>query len=139
MAEAAETGADGPARPLFNQVLSFGAVGLVGFVANAGLVALLSGAIGPERAQLLAFPVAVTTTWSLNRRYTFRARGGGLLREWLRYILANALGWAANNGLFFVLIMSMPFVHRQPVLAVAAGSVAGMVFNFTTSKRFVFR
>lgn len=127
------------ALPLIGQIVRFGAVGVVGFAVNAGLVALLAGMIGPEWAQLIAFPAAVTTTWSLNRRYTFRPRAGGLLREWSRYVLANALGWAANNGLYFALIMSVPFVYGHPVLAVAAGSIAGMAFNFATSKWIVFR
>lgn len=140
MTEIAGIGAGRPTtRRFVSQVLSFGAVGVVGFAVNAGLVALLSGAAGPEWAQIIAFPAAVTATWSLNRRYTFRPRGDSLPREWLRYVLANALGWAANNGLFFALVLSSPFVHRQAVLAVAAGSLAGMAFNFVTSKWIVFR
>ena len=140
MAGIAEIGAEGAAmRPLVRQFLRFGAVGVAGFAVNAGLVALLSGAFGPERAQLVAFPVAVTTTWSLNRRYTFHPRLEPLLLEWLRYILANALGWAVNNGLYFTLILWLPLFHRQPVLAVAAGSLAGMMLNFATSKWIVFR
>ena len=59
--------------------------------------------------------------------------------EWIRYVLANALGWAANNGLYFALILSVPLAYRHPVLAVAAGSIAGMSFNFATSKWIVFR
>ena len=140
MSSLAEPRTDGlPARLLASQVLRFGAVGIAGFAVNAGLVALLAGTAGPVAAQLFAFPAAVTTTWSLNRRYTFHPRGERLLREWLRYVLANALGWAANNGAYFAAILSVPFAYRHAVVAVAAGSLAGMVFNFATSKWIVFR
>ncbi len=141
MSSLAEPRTDGlPARPLASQVLRFGAVGIAGFAVNAGLVALLAGTAGPVAAQLFAFPAAVTTTWSLNRRYTFHPRGERLLREWLRYVLANALGWAANNGaLFRARSCRCLFAYRHAVVAVAAGSLAGMVFNFATSKWIVFR
>ncbi len=133
-------GADRSAAPsLAGQALRFGAVGVVGFAVNAGLVALLAGPMGPEWAQVVAFPAAVTTTWSLNRRYTFQPRAGGAFREWMRYVVANALGWTVNNGLYFTLVLSGAFFHQNPVVAVAAGSLAGMVFNFATSKWIVFR
>ncbi len=120
------------------QILRFGIVGLVGFVVNAGLVEWLNNTIGPIWAQVLAFPVAVTVTWLLNRRYTFGTSCHIWYLEWLRYIFANALGWSANNGVYFLLIFKFPVAYQYPSLAVAAGSLAGMGFNFVLSKWIVF-
>jgi len=123
---------------LSRQLLRFGAVGLAGLLVNGGLVAALAGPAGPVRAQLAAFPAAASLTWWLNRRYTFGASRRPWHQEWLRYLGANGLGWLANNGAYFWLVLAAPGGHRHPVLAVAAGSVAGMAFNFTGSKWLVF-
>ena len=120
------------------QILRFGVVGALGFLVNAGIVEALARPMGPGHAQLLAFPVAASTTWWLNRKYTFCASRRAWPREWLSYLAANGLGWLANNGVFYSLIAIYPLAHRHPALAVAAGSLAGMVFNFIFSRRFVF-
>ncbi|WP_446809408.1 GtrA family protein [Methylomonas sp. 2BW1-5-20] len=126
-------------RDLLQQIWRFGLVGVVGYVVNAGLVESLVLSMGPIRAQMLAFPAAVTVTWWLNRRYTFGASHRSIHREWLRYVLANTLGWAANNGAYLWMIFSIPMAYQHPSLAVAVGSVAGMVLNFSASRLIVFK
>lgn len=123
---------------LLGQVWRFGLVGIVGYVVNAGLVESLVLSVGPIRAQMLAFPAAVSVTWWLNRRYTFGASHHSLHHEWLRYVLANLLGWCANNGAYLWMIFSVPLAYRHPALAVAVGSLAGMVLNFSASRLIVF-
>jgi putative flippase GtrA len=120
------------------QALRFGLVGTAGFLVNAGIVAALAGPAGPVRAQAAAFPVAASVTWWLNRRYTFGASGRSWQGEWLRYLGANALGWLANNGTYLLLVLSLPWAAGNPVAAVAAGSLAGMAFNFACSRKLVF-
>ena len=121
------------------QILRFGVVGILGFVVNAGMVEGLARSIGPVWAQALAFPVAASVTWWLNRRYTFGASRHAWHWEWLRYVTSNALGWSANNGIYFLLILKFSMIYQHPTLAVAAGSLAGMVFNFAVSKWLVFK
>lgn len=120
------------------QLAKFSLVGIVGFFVNAGLVSLSTTTIGPAFAQLLAFPLAATTTWLLNRRITFAASGRHPREEWARYVTANLLGWVANNGVYFALIFTVPLAHKFPVIAVAAGSIFGLAFNFSASRRHVF-
>jgi putative flippase GtrA len=119
-------------------MLCFGVVGIAGFLVNAGIVEAMAHPIGPGWAQLLAFPVAASVTWWLNRRYTFGASRNSWQLEWMRYLASNLVGWSANNGAYFSLIFSYSFVYQHPAIAVATGSLAGMVFNFIFSKRFVF-
>ncbi|MBU2751109.1 MULTISPECIES: GtrA family protein [Acidithiobacillus] len=91
-------------------------------------------------AKDMAFSVAVTVTWWLNRKYTFpHWADHRLLREWLRYVSANSLGAIVNNSDYVVLILTLSLIAHYPVLAVAAGSLAGLVFNFTASRALVFR
>ena len=53
--------------------------------------------------------------------------------------LANLLGLVLNRGTYAVLVTVVPLCARQPVFAVAAGSLAGMMVNFILSRRVVFR
>jgi len=126
-------------KSLLQQIWRFALVGVAGYIVNAGMVEALAPAMGPIWAQVLAFPVAVTATWWLNRRYTFGASHRAIHHEWLRFVLANALGWLANNGAYVWMIFSMPLAYKHPALAVAVGSLAGMVFNFAMTRQFVFK
>ena len=124
---------------LIQQFLRFAVVGSVGFAVDAGIVEALKTSVDPLTAQLLAFPVAASVTWWLNRRYTFKASGYSLGHEWLRYILANLLGWSANNSVYALTIYQSALAYHYPVLGVAAGSVAGMLLNFSMSRFVVFK
>jgi putative flippase GtrA len=78
-------------------------VGAIVFIINAGIVEWLARSIGPIWAQALAFPIAASIAWWLNRRYTFGPSHNVWHREWLRYAVANMLGWFATNGVYFFL------------------------------------
>lgn len=123
---------------LLRQIWRFGLVGVVGYIVNASCVEFLAPDIGPLQAQGFAFPLAASVTWWCNRRFTFGASHRAVHQEWLRYLLANALGWTANNGVYVWMIFSLPLTYEHPALAVAGGSLAGMVFNFSVSRRLVF-
>ncbi len=126
-------------NPLLRQIWRFALVGVVGYLVNAGLVEAFVLSLGPVKAQMLAFPAAVSVTWWLNRCFTFGASRHSLHQEWLRYVLANLLGWIANNGAYLWMIFSLPVAYKHPSIAVAVGSLAGMVFNFSSSRLFVFK
>ena len=91
--------------------------------------------------QLIAFSIAVTVTWVGNRSWTFGSqfRRSGVLQEWSLYVSANTVGWLVNNGVYVALVTAVPEITHEPVWAVAVGSVAGLLFNFTASRRVVFR
>jgi putative flippase GtrA len=59
-------------------------------------------------------------------------------RRWAIFLAVNLVGFACNYGAYAALITSVPVVAANPVLGVAAGSLAGMVGNFFLSRRFVF-
>lgn len=132
----------GPARArLALQFLQFGMVGTIGFVVDtAVLYAGLALGLGLYGGRALSYVAAATTTWALNRAWTFRAADRTpAARQWAVFVLVNLLGFACNYGTYAVLVASMPVVAAHPVLGVAAGSLAGMVGNFVLSRRYVFR
>jgi putative flippase GtrA len=122
------------------EFMKFGVVGGIGFVFDTAVVYSLRNPLGLIGAGLAAYLVAATITWSLNRSWTFRGRGGGPAhRQWLRFLIANAFGFVLNRGTYVTLILLVPLCTAQPVLAVAAGCFAGMGSNFLLSRAFVFR
>jgi putative flippase GtrA len=123
------------------QFLSFAIIGALGFLVDAGVLTLgLLMGLGFYAGRLVSYLAAATFTWYCNRRMTFREEQGRSRKaEWLRFILWNAAGGVVNLGLYSVLISQGGLFTRAPVLAVAAGSVAGLVLNFLVSKLFVFR
>ncbi len=120
----------------------FGMVGVVGLGVDVGVLYLLLAAtgLGHYAARLVSFLAAATTTWALNRSFTFRGQHDGtVLRQWARFIAANSVGGLINLGTYAALVAECPLVAAHPALGVAAGSVAGMFFNFAASKTLVFR
>ena len=96
--------------------------------------------LSPMIGRVGSFLCASLVTWRINRRFTFgTASAGNWLLEWFRYFWASVAGALVNYLVFALLIMVSPAVARMPTLAVAAGSVAGMVINFVLYSRFVFR
>jgi putative flippase GtrA len=91
-------------------------------------------------ARILSFLAAATATWALNRRFTFRgAARQPLHREWAKFLAANSFGGVVNYAVSVGLVTALAVVAAHPFLAVAAGSLAGMCFNFAASKRLVFK
>ena len=59
-------------------------------------------------------------------------------RQWAVFLLVNLIGFACNYGTYAALVALSPLSARHPVIAVAAGALAGMLGNFFLSRRFVF-
>jgi putative flippase GtrA len=127
-------------RELAAQFLRFGVVGVCGFLIDTATVYATRRWLGLYGAGMVAYLVAATANWAMNRAWTFRGHGGGPAhRQWARYLGANLLGFALNRGTYAALVTFYAICARQPVLAVAAGAVAGMAVNFVLARNVVFR
>lgn len=128
-------------RALSRQLTAFGIVGVVGFVIDAGtLYAARWLGLGLFLGRVISYVAAATSTWALNRRYTFTSREDrGPWREWVMFMVSQLFGAAFNLGLYAWLVTRSPVIAAQPVIAVAAGSLAGMLVNFFVAKKFVFK
>lgn len=126
--------------PLLGQFLRFGTVGVAGFLVDTATVYATRGALGLYGAGLLAYLTAATANWLLNRVWTFRGQGAGPAhRQWAAYLAANLLGFVLNRGTYALLVTFSAAAAAEPVLAVAAGAIAGMFLNFHLSRSVVFR
>ncbi len=125
---------------LLQQFARFGTVGVAGAIVDVATVYATMAALGLYLSGLLAYLAAVTTTWALNRAWTFAGRGSGsLLRQWMLFVAANGVGFVLNRGTFFALVTLVPVCAQHPVIAILAGVGAGMFANFNLSRSVVFR
>lgn len=121
---------------------AFCVVGTIGFIIDAGLVQLLVTRFGVDvvLGRVASYLTAATVTWLLNRRFTFRVTARPASRaEWFKYVTVNGVGNGLNFGVYTVAVLTVELLATFPFLAVAMGSAVGLAFNFTLSKRLVFK
>ncbi len=128
-----------------SQFLRFAVVGAAGFLINeaALFIGLKLLHLGAYAGGVFAFFVAVTFTWWGNRMLTFRGQAAqgarGVVAEWLKFVAANGLGFAVNYAVYATLVTFARAPLNSPYVALGCGTLAGLIFNFAMSKRFVFR
>lgn len=138
---------------VLRQFFMFACVGVAGFAVDSAVLMILLGAFPGALyiSRLASYLCAATFTWAANRWLTFPSErsgpsaphpagvSGSAVRQWLRFISANAFGGILNLAVYAVLVAQFVLVARHPVIGVAAGSLAGLVVNFTLSRALVFR
>jgi len=131
-----KAGALGVAR----QMLSFSVVGVLGFLVDAGvLYVALAWGLGLYGGRAVSYMSAVSATWLLNRRYTFEQKSGdNKLHQWARFVVSQLSGATINLGVYAALVHMSPLVAREPVIGVAAGSLSGLLVNFSVARAYVF-
>lgn len=119
--------------------IRFGIVGTFGFCWDTASVYALKGVAGLYIAGTCGFLIAGTSNWALNRFWTFRHLDHiAAHRQLVRFLMANAIGFIFNRGTFFTLIAVSVLCRHQPILAIIAGTAAGLCFNYFLSRKFVF-
>jgi putative flippase GtrA len=120
------------------RLLLFGFAGGVGFVADAGMLALVLAItpLGPLVGRVIAIGFAMTVTWIFNRTLTFGKSQHSLASEGARYSGVGIAAALINYAIYAGLLALFPKLY--PVLAVAAASLAAMAFSWAGYSRFVF-
>ena len=128
-----------------SQFLRFSVVGAAGFVVDTAVLFLLHRMLGldPYSARAISIFSSMNVTWMGNRLLTFRAHAATGRREmaleWSRFIAANAFGALVNYGVYAGLVGFAQPPLSSPYVALVFGVAAGLLVNFTLSKRLVFR
>jgi putative flippase GtrA len=131
-----------PSFAVVRQIVAFSAVGVMAFFVDAAvLYAGIALGLGLVGGRVVSYLAAVTVSWALNRYYTFSACSPQpLLAQWARFAFTQLSGATLNLGTYYLLLaIAHPVVVRWPVLAVAAGSLAGLSINFIVARLYVFR
>ncbi len=123
-----------------HQLFRFLLVGGIGFVVDGSALLLLVHAahVSPIWARIPSFLIAVTVTWWLHRNFTFGAarHTAPSIREWLFFMLANALGNGLNLCLYWLMVWKFSWA---PLAALALASVTAAAINYHVSSQWVFR
>ena len=125
-----------------SQFVRFAVVGTIGFLVDVTVlyIALHGLGLGFYAGRVLSFLAAATTTWLLNRRYTFQgAEQSKPSRQWATFVTFMTLGAVVNYGTYVAIVWFGPDHLLTPFSGVAAGSIAALAVNYTTSRRFVFK
>jgi len=123
------------------QFFWFAISGIAGFIVDTVILMLLKDPLGLYLARLCSFFCAVFVTWLINRTFTFGDyhSNHSRVKEFLIYLSLMLAGGSVNYLLYALLVYTYSVVAIYPVIAVAAGSVAGMLINLLTSKFVLFR
>ncbi len=116
-------------------------VGSIGFGLDGGILTALTNGLGsdPYPARALSFAVAVTVTWALNRSWTFTGRKNTHpARQYGLYFVFQIIGALINLLVFALALEFLPLAARFPILALAAGSITALIFNYLAAKNLVF-
>jgi putative flippase GtrA len=128
------------------QVPAFAAIGVIGYVVDAGITFVCARYLGlsPELARPPGFIVATIVNFILNRSITFRHARAPLASSFVRYWLVASIGLAINYAVYSACVALAPMagIAVTPAilpLFVAAGSGAAMALTFVGFRFFAFR
>ncbi len=100
----------------------------------------LGGPLSLAVAGALAIATALVWNFSLNRRLTFAdTREGSIPRQFLTYVLGNALGVALSFSLRLYLPANFAFFSRHRLAAAVVGIVTATGISFSMARWVVFR
>ena len=126
----------------YKQFVYFSIVGSFGFLVDTTVLYLIIYGFegGLYTARVFSYLFAATSTWWLNRIYTFNSLVKvNYFTQWLKFIWLNTFGGMINYVIYGLTIAYWPTAFNYPVIAVAFGSIAGLMVNFSLSKQFVFK
>jgi len=142
------------------KLLKFAGVGSIGFIVDAAVMFALSFHILPMPARALAFWVAASSNWWLNRQFTFKHHDTTRpLQQWRRFLTVSCIGFIPNWGCYGVLmqivdinLLSAFLIESDanpnlvslntmawPFVAMVPGVLLGMLSNYLLAERWVFR
>ncbi|MFP4155179.1 MAG: GtrA family protein [Halothiobacillaceae bacterium] len=131
------------------QFMRFGTVGVKVSLIDIGGLYLLHVMLGANLyvARVLSLGSAILVGYLLNRYFTFdHEQRGCFYRQMAGHFGVHVTGGLINYGVFSVVLLSVGHLLPElsgafwmPLVAVVAGGVVGMTFNFAASRRFVFR
>lgn len=134
----------------FREFLKFSIVGVLNTILDFAILNALSAVTRTYSGPLIilfnlaAFSGAVTQSYFLNKRWTFRRAGPGTRKEYGVFVLVNVGGAVLNSAIVFAMttFIAPPFsVHPQLWLNTAKilAIPVSMLWNFAGAKFLVFR
>ena len=131
-------------KKLIAQFMKFGVVGIIAFVIDYGLLALLTEAFGVNYlvSATISFIVSVIFNYVASMRYVFTHKENlSRRREFVIFVVLSVIGLLINNALMWAGVELVPWPgwlqeHAYLIVKIFATAVV-MVWNFVTRKIFL--
>lgn len=127
---------------LIHEIAKFGIVGAFNFALDVVLFnALRSAGVGPLTSKTIAVTVAATSSYFMNRHWSFSHRArSGIRREYVLFIVLSAVGLAIALTCLAVSHYALGFKSQlaDNVAGNGIGTVLGTMWRFWSFKRWVF-
>ena len=127
---------------IVHEMAKFGIVGAVNTVLDFGVFNVLRAVfhVGPLTSSTIALVIAATSSYFMNRHWTFRHRArSGVGREYALFFVLNGIGLGLQLTCIAISHYGLQFDSLvADNIAKAVGLVIGTIFRFTTYKRWVF-
>ncbi|WP_415927908.1 GtrA family protein [Slackia piriformis] len=124
-------------KKLLAQLMKFGVVGVIAFVIDYGLLALLTELFGINYlvSATISFTASVVFNYVASMRYVFTHKEGmSRRREFVIFVVLSVIGLLINNGCMWAGVELLG-VHYLLTKIVATAIV--MIWNFVTRKIFL--
>jgi putative flippase GtrA len=120
----------------WQQLGKFCAVGAIGYAINVGVYhTLLSAGVHYLLAATCSFLVAVTSNYTWNRLWTFRAHRAGVAAQGMRFLVVSVAVYLAN----LAVLGSLIWLGADKLVAQAIAIVLVTPLNFIGNKLWSFR
>jgi putative flippase GtrA len=121
------------------QLVRFAIVGGTGFVLNLAVYAFCVHVLGIpyQGAAVVAWLVAVSSNFVLNRHWTFDRPGGRVHHQAMRFFLVSLAAFALVNLVLLTLLVEQAGLAKVPAQALAVA--AATPFNFLGNKLWSFQ
>ncbi len=107
---------------------------------DGGVLLAVAPFLGLYAGRVASFSVAVLVTWALNRTFTFSdRRTSNRIQELALYVGSQSFGALTNMAVYAAAIFLSDWMYAYPLAALALGSAAGLVVNYTAAHFVVFR
>jgi len=114
-------------------------VGVIGFLIEYTVVSLFVNVftLSAYLPRFLSFPLALLTTWQLNRNFTYKVSDPSSWSEFVRYLKVNGISQSSNILLYAIGCSSL--VDLNPLNALALATLFSVFLSSCLYARFVFK
>lgn len=125
------------------EFLGFAVVGIVAGGINIAARYLIDYFTSYEAAVALAFPIALTVAFALNRNYVFKSEKPQTASQFLRFAIVNLSAlfqvWVISVGLVRYVFPAIGFVWHPELIGHSIGVASPVLTSFLFYKYWIFK
>ncbi|MFA6082430.1 MAG: GtrA family protein [Patescibacteria group bacterium] len=130
-------------KPAVRQFVKFAIVGAINTALDWALFYVFhlslrpAGQVGAQIAKAMSFVFSASSSYAMNRSWTFRSTNPQIRREALKFLLVALVGLVINNSIFFI-ITSPQMLNLDTIYGLATATAVAMFWNFFANRTWTF-